>query len=155
MNEKYSLGFPQYLGRIDIELGHQIIVLNDLHGNTLKDALLETNSARQLTVEELVEIIIKWLKLVQKIHKLGYNYNDIEPDNVFICEQTEIDDSKLDKTRIHKLIQRNFDDFLNRSNSGCKSYRIKKPSVGPARRYLLQKSTSKRIFEVITIISNL
>ena len=78
------------MGKIDVDLGHQIVILNDFQGDTLKAALLEMDPSRQLTVEELIEIATRWFKLLQKIHNLGYNYNDIEPDNIFIFEHFSI-----------------------------------------------------------------
>jgi tRNA A-37 threonylcarbamoyl transferase component Bud32 len=135
------------LGKIDVDLGHQIVILNDFQGDTLKDALLEMDPSRQLTVEEIIEIVTRWFKLLQKIHNLGYNYNDIEPDNIFIFEQTEIDDSKLEKVRMQKIIQKNLDVFIRGSHSGCKSYRLKKPSFCPSKSCLLQDLV-KRKFEV-------
>mmetsp|Transcript_41446 Transcript_41446/g.47796 ORF Transcript_41446/g.47796 Transcript_41446/m.47796 type:complete len:145 (+) Transcript_41446:163-597(+) len=83
LSEKYTEGFPTYLGKIDVE-EFKAIVVNDLDGVTLKELLLERDAAKQLTQEEFLNICVKLVELIQQVHEQGYVFSNIEPENIFV-----------------------------------------------------------------------
>ena len=148
LNSRHATGFPQYLGKIEIHSDRKAIIMSDCPGETLKDILTERDPSKQITIYEFIEILVKILKLLQKIHKAGYVYCDLEPDTIFVAPTMQHNDDTAVKSHRMKMIEASM-----AYAPSSKTVRVKKESFTHIPEQLqLDRNLLKRSFEVSLLI---
>jgi len=113
---------------MDVGTNRNVIIMSELPGKSLKSALLETNPKKQLTIIELLTICSKVVKLLHKIHQMGHIYRDVEPENIFIKEWSNLRDDSQIKTHRPKMMQANIETFLYKQDITNRSVYIRRDS---------------------------
>lgn len=94
------------------------------------------------------------IKLLYKVHQLGYIHNDIEPENIFVHESLNVDDYDI-KTFRPKIIESDIEEIMMPKNQTSRSLKTKKSSFTNLKAHLThERRDSRRNFDVNLLLNS-
>jgi len=80
-------GIPNLKGMIQLKDGRRVLLFEDIEKFSKGETLMEKiKSKPDMSVEEVVPIILEVSKIVQVLAKYGMTHNDIKPSNIWIAD---------------------------------------------------------------------